>query len=314
MKVLITPRGFANYGLSQIEYMKSKGIDVHYNNTGKAYTKEEFEALAVDCDAIIVGVDIIDKTLIDKCPHLKVICKFGVGTDNIDLAYAEEKKIFVGRTIGSNSLAVAEHVMSLIYFEAKNLYATVKEVKEDGWNKPTGVELSGKSIGIVGFGAIGKHLAKIAKGSGMAVYVCDVIELSQETISEYGVYQSSFEEIITVCDYISLHLPLMEETRHMISTEEFKKMKKSSCLINAARGGIVDEDALYEALKNGEIRSACFDVFGTEPPSKGNKLLQLDNFYLTPHTAARTVESEIRTCEISTNIIMDKLIHSKQAD
>ncbi len=308
MKVLITPRGFASYGLDQVKLMESKGLSVHYNNTGKAYTKEEFHRLAADADAIIVGVDIIDRELIDQCPKLKVICKFGVGTDNIDLDYAKEKGIFVGRTTGSNSKAVAEHVLAFMFADTKNLYSTINEVKEHQWNKPTGQEVSGKTLGIIGFGMIGKNIAAFVSGLSMKVYAYDAFEITEEAAKEYHVEKKSFEEIIRESDYISLHVPLLDSTKNMISTEEFKKMKKNTCLINTARGGIVDENALYRALVNKEIRSAYFDVYSLEPPAAEDKLIKLDNFFLTPHTAARTVESEKRTCQMSTGIIVEHLL------
>lgn len=288
--------------------MQSKGLSVHYNNTGKAYTKEEFHELARDVDAIIVGVDTIDRELMDNCPNLKVICKFGVGIDNIDLDYAKEKGIFVGRTVGSNSKAVAEHVMALMFADAKNIYNTLKEVKEHKWNKPTGREISGKVLGIIGFGMIGKDLATFANGLSMKVYAYDAFEITDKAAEEYNVEVKSFEEIIRTSDYISLHLPFLNSTKNMISIEEFKKMKKGACLINAARGGIVDEEALYEALVNKEIRSAYFDVYSSEPPKMGDKLIALDNFFLTPHTAARTMEAEKRTCQMSTKIITEHLL------
>ena len=307
MKVLITPRGFATYGQEHIKKMQHLGIEVHYNDTGFAYTADTFLELAKDADGIIVGVDLIDKEFIDSCPNLKVICKFGVGTDNIDVAYAESQGIYIGKTIGSNSNAVAEHVMSLIYCASKNLWTTIKEVKSHQWNKPTGVEIRGKTLGIVGFGAIGKLLAKQAVGVGMAVQVNDIFPISTETLDEYSVEEVELDHLLETSDYISLHLPLINDTKNMISTEAFRKMKPSACLINTARGGIVDEQALYQALVSGEIKSACFDVFSEEPPAKTEPLLTLDQFLLTPHTAARTVESEQRTCELSTKIVIEKL-------
>lgn len=308
MKVLITPRGFANYGLDQVERMKSKGLEVHYNATGKAYTHEEFKALAKDADAIIVGVDKMDREMMEGCPNLKAVCKFGVGTDNIDLDYAKEHSIYVGRCVGSNSRSVAEHVLSMMFMEAKNLYTSVRDVKQHGWNKPTGREIYGKKLGIIGFGMIGKYLAEYAYGCGMEVYAYDAFAIAEETARQYHAQISTLEDILTDCDYISLHVPLLESTRNMISTEEFKKMKKDACLLNAARGGIVDEEALYEALKKKEIRSACFDVYSSEPPREDDKLLTLDNFLLTPHTAARSMESEQRTCAMSMDIILEQLI------
>ena len=308
MKVVITPRGFANYGLDQVERMKSKGLEVHYNATGKAYTHEEFKALAKDADAIIVGVDKMDREMMEGCPNLKAVCKFGVGTDNIDLDYAKERNIHVGRCVGSNSRSVAGHVLSMMFMEAKNLYTSVRDVKQHGWNKPTGREIYGKKLGIIGFGMIGKYLAEYAYGCGMEVYAYDAFAIAEETARQYHAQISTLEDILTDCDYISLHVPLLESTRNMISTEEFKKMKKDACLLNAARGGIVDEEALYEALKKKEIRSACFDVYSSEPPREDDKLLTLDNFLLTSHTAARSMESEQRTCAMSTDIILEQLI------
>ena len=307
MKVLITPRGFSSYGLEYVEKMKAAGLEVHYNDTGLAYSPEEFVELAKDADAIIVGVDKMDQIVIDKCPKLKAICKFGVGTDNIDVAYAESKNIYVGRTVGSNSNAVAEHVMSFIYCESKNLWTTIRDVRNHGWEKPTGFEVREKVLGIVGFGAIGKCLAKQAVGVGMTVQVNDVFDIPTEVLDEYQVEKVELGHLLESSDYISLHLPLINDTKNMISTKEFKQMKNSACLLNAARGGIVDEEALYQALKIGEIRSACFDVFSTEPPTEDEPLLDLDNFLLTSHTAARTVESEKRTCEFSARIIMEQL-------
>lgn len=311
MKVLITPRGFANYGLDQIEWMEKQGISVHYNNTGLAYTHDEFVELAKDCDGIIVGVDKMDKEMMSQCPNLKVVCKFGVGTDNIDLDYAKEHNIYVGRTLGSNSKSVAEHVVGLMFSEAKNLYSCIKDVKENKWVKPTGYEINGKTLGIIGFGAIGKHLAHFVKGLDMKVLVYDMFPISKEIADEYSVEVVNLHTLLKESDYISLHIPLTPETENFISKKEFDVMKSNACIINAARGGIVDEEALYEALVNKVIRSACFDVFSVEPPSSDNKLLALDNFFLTAYTAARTQEAEKRTCEMSAKIIVEKLIDNK---
>lgn len=308
MKVLITPRGFANYGLDQVEWMRSKGLKVHYNDTGLAYSHETFCDLAKDADAIIVGVDRMDKAMLEGCPKLKAICKFGVGTDNIDLAYAKERGIYVGRCVGSNSKSVAEHVIAMMFDEAKNLYHTIRDVKAHSWAKPTGTEISGKKLGIVGFGMIGKYLAQFANGLGMQVYAYDAFAIPAETAEQYQAEVVDLDTIIETCDYISLHVPLLDSTRNMIGAEELKRMKPTAVLLNAARGGIVDEKALYDALVAGEIRAACFDVYSSEPPKEDDPLLALDSFYLTPHTAARTQESEARTCEMSAHIIVEQLL------
>lgn len=308
MNVLITPRGFANVGLEQIERMKSKGLQVQYNATGLAYSDEEFRLLAKDVDAIIVGVDTMNEEMMKACPNLKVICKFGVGTDNIDVAYAKKRGIYVGRCIGSNAKSVAEHVVAMMFMEAKNLYPSIHDVKQHGWSKPTGREISGKKIGIIGFGMIGKYLADFAYGLGMEVRAYDTCAVPEIEAEKHHAKMVSLHEIYETCDYISLHVPLLASTKHMISSEQFKMMKPTACILNTARGGIVDEEALFEALQDKEIRSACFDVYSCEPPKKDDPLLRLDNFLLTPHIAARSVEAERRTCEMSTDIILAQLL------
>lgn len=307
MKILITPRGFAKYGLKQISQLEAMGYEVDYNNTGLAYDKNKFKELAKDADAIIVGVDIIDKDVIDNCPNLKVICKFGVGTDNIDVDYAKEKGIVIERTIGSNSVAVAELVMGFMYLESRYLFQNLTEVKQGLWNKLTGRELYNKTIGIIGFGAIGKLVAKSAVGIGMQVVVYDIYEISEDILNEYSIKQLSLDDLLKTSDYVTLHLPLTNQTKNLIDEKQLSIMKPDACLINAARGGIVNEKALALALENKIIRSACFDVFSSEPPSIDNELLVKDNFYLTSHIGSRTNESETRTCEISMSKIVNVL-------
>lgn len=307
MKILITPRGFANYGQSELKKMQNVGFEVDYNDTGQAYAPEVFLAKAQNAAAIIVGVDLIDRTVIDACPDLQVICKFGVGTDNIDVEYCREKGILVERTLGTNTAAVAEHVMALMFAAAKNIVSTANEVKGGGWQKPTGQELACKTLGIIGFGAIGKQLADLAHGMKMTVLVNDMLPLDKELLNAHHCHQASFEQVLQQADYLSLHLPLTASTQHLIGAAELKQMKKTACLINTARGGIVDEAALYQALTNQKIRAACFDVFSSEPPQENEPLLKLNNFLLTPHTAARTAESEKRTCTKATEIIIKQL-------
>lgn len=309
MKVVISPRGFATYGSEAINFLRSKGFEVDYNDTGNQYSYDEFLNKSKDAAGLIVGVDEIDKAFIDSCPNLKVICKFGVGLDNIDVEYAKSKDIYVGRTIGTNTNAVAEHVISLILADAKKLYSSIKSVKENKWIKLTGSEVKGKTLGIIGFGSIGQRTAELTSNLGMEILAYDIaeIKIDPNLLDTELIKVSSLENIIENSDYISLNIPLTKETRNLISVNELERMKETACLVNAARGGVVDETALYEALSNNVIRSAFFDVFSTEPPSKDEPLLTLDNFILTPHVASRTIESETRTCNLSASIVVDKL-------
>lgn len=306
MKVLITPRGFANNGKKFVEKMEEAGIEVDYNTTGKQYSYETFVEKLKTVDAAIVGVDRVDAAAMEQAHNLKAVCKFGVGIDNIDVEYTNSHNISVGRTVGSNSNAVAEHVIAFMFADAKNLISNVNEVKTGSWNKPTGFELEGKTLGIVGFGAIGKILGEKTAHLGMKVQVFDIFNIKDEDLAAANAKQVEFEELIKTSDFVSLHLPLNDKTKDTISDHELSLMKKSACLINAARGGIVNEEALTKALEKGTIRSAYFDVMEEEPPKDSN-LLAESHFYLTAHTAARTTEADVKTCQFSTEFIMKTL-------
>ncbi|MCB6602516.1 NAD(P)-binding domain-containing protein, partial [Erysipelatoclostridium ramosum] len=176
--------------------------------------------------------------------------------------------------------------------------------REGGWNKPTGRELTKKTMGIIGFGNIGRHVARMAEGIGMQVLAYDVFDIAQDVLDTYAAKQCSIEEILKTADFISIHTPLNDETRNMISDAQFDMMKETAVIVNAARGGIIDERALYTALKNKKIYAAASDVFTSEPPVQEDwvqELLHMDNFILTPHIGSRTVEAESYTVEMATD-------------
>lgn len=306
-KIVITPRGFFNYGKAYIKELEDKGFIVDANGTGKAYTVEQFYEHCKDADALVVGVEQVNKAFIDACPKLKAVVKFGVGTDNIDIPYCKEKGIYVGRCVGSNSRSVAELVIAFIMAEMRDLLLSFTETKAGTWNKYTGAEVLGKTIGIIGFGAIGKHLARMANGLGMNVLVYDVFPIDAQTASAHSVTVSDLETIYSTCDFISVHVPLTPETENMIAAAEMAKMKKNCVLINTARGGIVSEKDLYAVLSEKKIRAAYFDVFTTEPPKADEPLMALPNFHLTPHIGSRTSEAELNTCKIATEQILSAL-------
>lgn len=305
--IVITPRGFANCGLDNANRIKEAGFDLIYNDTGLSYTKEEFYEITKDAAGIIVGVESVDKSYLECHPKLKAVVKFGVGTDNIDVEYCKEHGIFVGRTVGSNSRSVAETAISFIFADSKNLYGSVENVKNGGWAKKTGYEIYGKTVGIIGFGAIGKLVAKMASALGMKVLAYDAFGIDKAAADSLNTEIADFDEILEKSDFISLHVPLTEETKDMISKKDFCRMKKSAVLINTARGGVVNEADLYEALTAGTIKSAYFDVFSSEPPKADEPLLSLPNFYLTPHVASRSREAEKNAADMSTKIIIDAL-------
>lgn len=307
MKVFVTPRGFAKCGLENEKIFADAGICVSCNKTGKPYTKEEFYRVTEGADGVIVGVETVDKAYIDSHPTLKAVVKFGVGLDNIDVQYCREKGIFVGKTAGSNAQSVAETAISFILADSKNLYHSLQDTKTGGWNKQTGYEIEGKTVGIVGFGAIGKKVAKMANGLGMQVLAYDPYAIDQEAVTAYSVTVIALDKLLQSADFISLHLPLTEETRDLIALPQLKTMKPQAVLINTARGGIVNEADLFRALSEKTIRAAYFDVLENEPPKADEPLLTLDNFYLTPHIASRSAEAEQKTAAMATQVMIEAL-------
>lgn len=311
MKIIVTPRGFAKCGLENAEIMKAAGFDVDYNATGLAYTKEEFYRVTEDADGVIVGVETVDRAYIDAHPKLKAVVKFGVGTDNIDLEYCKQKGIFVGRTVGSNARTVAETAISFVIADSKNLFDSISNTRNHSWTKMTGYEIQGRTIGIIGFGAIGKQVAKMASGLGMQVLAYDAYSIDRQVAEECNVKITTAEDIIRRSDFISLHIPLTDETKDYISLKEIEQMKPNAVLINTARGGIVNETDLYYALTNHIIKAAYFDVLTNEPPKQDEPLLSLPNFYLTPHIASRSEEAEKNTATMATQIIIEALKNDK---
>lgn len=309
-KILITPRGYANHGLEYAKEFHSKGYTTDINQTGQQIPRDTFLNLAKDATGIIVGVELIDEELMKQSPNLKAVVKFGVGTDNIDLVAAEKYGIKVGRCVGSNSNAVAETAITLMLMSAKHILPSAITVRNGGWVKPSGFELAGKRVGIIGFGSIGQLVASKAKALGMEVSAFDAFPIADDVAKTYDATIATKEEIYRTCDFITLHIPLTTDSKDMISDAEFDMMKPTACLINTARGGIVNEEALYRALKNKKIYAAAFDVFTTEPPSGDawvHELVHMDNFILLSHIAARTQEAETNTVKIATQKMLELL-------
>jgi D-3-phosphoglycerate dehydrogenase len=227
----------------------------------------------------------------ERCPKLKIICKHGAGLDNIHLDKAKELGISVCNVPGTNSNAVADLTFSLMLAVARNVVCTNRWVHEGKWQTAIGVDVCYKTLGLMGFGAIAKNVARRAAGFGMKVLAYDpyVKELPEEFQSY--VTLCGQEEVIAGCDFLSLHLPLTDETRDMIDAPQLAQMKKGSYVINCARGGIVSEKALYDALVSGHIAGAAMDVSEVEPMATDNPLLTLDNVIVTPHIGMYSKEA-----------------------
>ncbi|MBA4380696.1 MAG: 3-phosphoglycerate dehydrogenase [Anaerolinea sp.] len=238
--------------------------------------------------------------MIDLCPKLKVIVRGGVGLDNIDADYARSRGITVMNTPQASSASVAELTIGFMFALARSIYQTTASMKTGVWEKKKfeGDEIGGKTLGLIGVGNIGKEVAKRANALGMTVIAYD--PYIQET---EGVKLVSLDELLAHSDYISLHLPRTKESTNMIGKAQFEKMKSGVRLVNCARGGIVDEDAIYAALVSGRVASAALDVFAEEPPSD-YKLLKLDNVIGAPHIGAATMEAQGRVgAEVAEKLI-----------
>ncbi|KLO24654.1 D-2-hydroxyacid dehydrogenase [Marinitoga sp. 1155] len=263
------------------------------------FDAEELKEKVKDFDVLVVrSATKVTKDIIENGTNLKLIARAGMGLDNVDLETAKEKNIKVINTPGANSLSVAELVVGYMLSIYRHIVTGTVSLREKRWEKKTlkGFELTGKTLGIVGFGHIGKLVRKLVTGFDMKVLVFDVFEIPEEIQKEHNVKQVSMEELLKNADVITLHVPLNEKTRHLISDKEFEMMKNNVILINAARGGVVDEEALLKYLENGKVLGAGLDVFETEPPVSEvqMKLLNHPMVVATPHIGATTKEAQRR--------------------
>ena len=276
------------------EVLRSQGhsiievTDVSANNLKKELA---------DVSGIVLRTSQMPNEVIDACPNLQIIARHGVGYDNVDLNYLNKKKIALGVTGTANAVSVAEHVMTFFLQLTKNIHLsdelTRKGKFQEKGNLPSFFELYQKNVLILGFGRIGQAVAKRCLGFEMNVYVYDPY-VSKDTIEKMGCLSISIEDSLKLADFVSVHLPLNEETRNFINAKSFQEMKDSCVIVNTARGGIINEQDLYHALKDKKLRAAGLDVYEQEPPPSDHPLFDLSNVLLTPHNAALTLECRMR--------------------
>lgn len=288
-KVLVTSRSFGKISDEPLNILKEAGYEVTLK--GKDFDQKEFETIIPEYDALIIGAHEFPEEVMERCSKLKIICKHGAGLDNIHLDKAKELGIAVCNVPGTNSNAVADLTFGLMLAVARNIVSTNRWVHQGMWKTAIGVDVCGKTLGLMGFGAIAKNVARRAAGFGMKVLAYDpyVKELPEEFKSY--VTLCTEDEVITQCDFLSLHLPLTDETRGMIAAPQLSSMRKGAYVINAARGGIVKEKDLYDALVSGHIAGAAMDVSEVEPMAADNPLLTLDNVVVTPHIGMYSKEA-----------------------
>jgi D-3-phosphoglycerate dehydrogenase len=247
----------------------------------------------------------ITKEIIEKAKNCKIIARVGVGLDNIDLDAAKAKDIRVINAVEGAMTAVAEQVLGLMLSLARNIARADREIRNGNWLKKElmGTELKGKYLGIVGLGNIGKRLGRLAKGLNMNIIGYDVIPIDEEFAKEVGLMKTDLDTLLQSSDYVSLHVPLLDSTYHMIDAQKLAIMKSTAKIINTSRGGVIDEKALYDAIKNGNLGGAALDVFEKEPATD-SPLATLPNVILTPHIGAQTKEAQ----SLAANVIAEKII------
>ncbi len=290
-KVFVASRSFGRFVDDGIELLAKEAVIVR-NPYGRALDSEELKDSLKDADAALLGNDVCNSEVLSSAKNLKVVSRHGVGVDNVDLEAATQNGIIVANTPSVNKTAVAEHTMALILSLLRRIPQADASLRSGRWEglKFMGNELAGKKLGIIGLGAIGTEVAKRAKCFGM-----DVLYLKrrrrEDLEKEMGIVYRPLEQLLRESDIVSIHLPLTPETKGMIGKGELALMNKDAYLINTARGGVVDDDALAEALMKEGIAGAALDVFGEEPPDFDDPLFQLDNVVFTPHVGAYTLEA-----------------------
>ena len=304
-KLVSTSPTFGYYAMEPVEFLKQNGCAVELAPQGIKLSEDDLVACAAESDAMVVGIEKITARVIQAGKKLKVIAKHGAGVDNIDMETATKNKIVVTSAPGANSDAVADMTIGLFLALARSLPFADRSVKGGGWPRMAGTQLNKKTLGIIGVGQIGKKVARRAAGFDMKILVYDVVK-DEAFAAQYKASYLALEDVVKAADFISIHVPLTATTRNLISTREFGLMKKGAFLVNIARGGVVDEAALFSALKEKKIGGAALDVFAQEPPT-GSPLLSLDNFIATPHMGGYTMEALNETGMICVRNIMEVL-------
>ncbi len=292
---IVVPDGFDKSLFDELK--KISTLNVH--PTSKV-SQDELKALLPTVEGLIIrSATTVNKELLDLAPKLKIVIRAGEGTDNIDKVLCAERGVKVANTPGANNNSAAEQAVALIMTVLRNTAMADATMKAGKWEKNslTGLELWKKKVGIVGFGRIGQIVAKRISGFEPEVMFFDPVMMSSDLPNTKKV--NDLKEIFSTCDIITLHTPLMPQTKGMITAELLNLMKKDAILVNASRGGIVDEDALYNVLKEKKIRGAGFDVFAVEPLPTDSKLLELSNLVMSPHVGASTEEAQFRVGEMA---------------
>lgn len=310
MRILLTTTSYQDTPGPHHDLLASTGWEI-VRERGPL-PEEKMLEIAGSFDGFLCGDDAITQSVIDKSlPQLKVISKYGIGLDKINVTYATEKKLPILFTPGVNHTTVAEHCFGLLLALSKKIHSNAIEVSSGkwvaGWKKPVGNEIMGKTIGIVGLGRIGKEVATRANAFGMKVIAYDPF-FDDEFGKAHGIHKgSSMDEVLCNCDVVSLHCFLNDETHGMINSQKLEQMRDHVIIINCARGEIVNTDDMNSALISGKVGGYGTDVLDTEPPEENHPLIEAPNCIITSHIASRTHESVARQAGMATQNLISYL-------
>ncbi len=288
-KVLITSTSFGKRVKAPLQTLKSKGYDLKFNDLGRPLLPEELVERLAGCEGCIAGLDHFTAEVFRASPGLRMIARYGAGVDRLDLKAAAEARVTVTNTPVANSDSVADLAVALMLAVARKIPAAHRCVCQGQWKNMYGVSLAEKTVGLIGFGRIGRRVADRVRGFRCRVLVVDPL-IDPKSAAQAGIRLVSLEELLAAADFISLHLPANEHTRGLLGPEQFRQIKPSAILVNTARGELIDQDALLEALRSGRILGAGLDAHAEEPPD-ATLYDGLDNVVLTPHMGAYTEDA-----------------------
>ena len=290
-KVLTSPSSMGQCGTAPFDLLKSSGYEIINNPYGRKLTEDEVIELAKGCVGIVAGVEPLTARVMDALPNLKCISRVGVGMDNVDLEYAKQKGIIVVNTPEGPTRGVAELTLAMTMALLRRIPQADAAMKQHLWKKQIGNLILDKKIGVIGLGRIGRAVAELFRGIKNPVIGYDPYA-NKEWAQENGVQLMDFEEVLKEADILTLHIPGNKDKSPVITAKEIGQMKDGAFLINIARGGVVDETALYEALKNGKLAGAAVDVYTQEPYN--GPLCDLENIVMTPHLGSYAKEGKLK--------------------
>ncbi|WP_146338418.1 phosphoglycerate dehydrogenase [Nesterenkonia sp. NBAIMH1] len=303
MKLLITPTSLSRQpDHPALDVLREAGAELAFNPHGRPMTPEELAVALQGVKGVIAGLDEFSAETLSSAPELRVIARYGVGYDRIDLSAAQQAGIRVTNAPGANGHSVAELALGLMLSTARQIPQTSAAVAAGEWPRFQGIELAGRTLGVLGMGFIGRSLASMAAGIGMEVRGFDP-GLTDEQMVSLGVTPAGQEEIFSQCHVISLHIPLNQHTRGLVSAERIAVMPRGGIIINTARGGLLDEQAAVEALDSGQLHGIGLDAYESEPPT-GSPLIGHSKVVATPHSGAHSEESVARTASAAVESLL----------